>query len=65
MEEKYGRAERTWAMDRGMVSEDNLDCLRERDTLYIVGTPKGRLRKFEKELKDGRWGCASRKMKAS
>ena len=37
-------------MDRGMVSEDNLDYLRERDALYIVGTPKGRLRKFEKEL---------------
>lgn len=50
MERKYGRAERIWAMDRGMVSEDNLDYLRERDALYIVGTPKGRLRKFEKEL---------------
>lgn len=50
MESKYGRAERIWAMDRGMISEDNLDYLRERDALYIVGTPKGRLRKFEKEL---------------
>jgi len=50
MEAKYGRAERIWAMDRGMVSEDNLDYLRERDALYIVGTPKGRLRQFEKEL---------------
>ncbi|MDA1088299.1 MAG: IS1634 family transposase [Verrucomicrobia bacterium] len=52
MEKKYGRAERIWAMDRGMVSEDNLDYLRERDALYIVGTPKGRLRKFERELHD-------------
>jgi len=50
MEEKYGRAERIWAMDRGMVSEDNLDYLREREALYIVGTPKGRLREFEREL---------------
>ena len=50
MESKYGRAERIWAMDRGMVSEDNLDYLRERNALYIVGTPKGRLRQFEKEL---------------
>lgn len=50
MEAKYGRAERIWAMDRGMVSEDNLDYLRERNALYIVGTPKGRLRQFEKEL---------------
>lgn len=50
MEKKYGRAERIWAMDRGMVSEDNLDYLREREALYIVGTPKGRLRQFEREL---------------
>jgi len=52
MERKYGRAERIWAMDRGMVSEDNLDYLREREALYIVGTPKGRLRKFEQQLHD-------------
>jgi transposase len=50
MERKYGRAERIWAMDRGMVSEENLDYLRERDALYIVGTPKGRLRLFERQL---------------
>lgn len=50
MERKYGRAERIWAMDRGMVSEDNLDYLREREALYIVGTAKGRLRHFEREL---------------
>jgi transposase len=37
-------------MDRGMVSEGNLDYLREHKALYIVGTPKGRLRKFEAEL---------------
>jgi len=56
MEKKYGRAERIWAMDRGMVSEENLDYLRERDALYIVGTPKGRLRKLEKEfLHAGDW----------
>lgn len=50
MEAKYGRAERIWAMDRGMTSEDNLDYLRERGALYVVGTPKGQLRQFEREL---------------
>lgn len=54
MERKYGRAERIWAMDRGMVSEENLDYLRKRDALYIVGTPKGRLRGFERELLEQR-----------
>jgi transposase len=52
MESKYGKAERIWAMDRGMVSEENLDYLRQKKALYIVGTPKGRLRRFERELLD-------------
>jgi len=47
MEEKYGKARRIWVMDRGMVSEENIDFLREREARYIVGTPKGQLRKFE------------------
>ncbi len=54
MESKYGRAQRIWAMDRGMVSEENLEYLRSREALYIVGTPKGRLRKFERELLEQR-----------
>ena len=52
MEEKYGQASRIWVMDRGMVSEENLDSLRERKAAYIVGTPKGQLRQFEGQLLD-------------
>ncbi len=37
-------------MDRRMTSEDNLDYLRARGALYIVGTPKSQLRQFEREL---------------
>lgn len=29
MEEKYGCAKRVWVMDRGMISEENLEFLRE------------------------------------
>ena len=50
MERRYGKAMRIWLMDRGMISEDNLDFLRSRNAQYIVGTPKARLRQFEKEL---------------
>jgi transposase len=50
MEEKYGQAQRLWVMDRGMVSEENIEFLRERHARYIVGTPKAQLRQFEKEL---------------
>ena len=50
METKYGKAQRIWVMDRGMVSEENIEYLRARDARYIVGTPKSQLRRFEKEL---------------
>jgi transposase len=55
MEKKYGRANRIWVMDRGMVSEANLKFLREREGRYIVGTPKASLRKFEKHLLEQNW----------
>jgi len=40
MEAKYGVAERVWVMDRGMVSEENIEFLREKKARYLVGTPK-------------------------
>lgn len=55
MEAKYGRANRIWVMDRGMVSEDNLKFLRQRNGSYIVGTPKAMLRRFEEHLADKQW----------
>jgi transposase len=55
MEKKYGRANRIWVMDRGMVSEDNLKYLRGRGGSYIVGTPKAMLRRFEQHLIDKKW----------
>jgi len=52
MEKKYGQAKRIWVMDRGMISEDNLDFLRSRDAFYLVGTPKSQLKRFEAQLLD-------------
>ena len=43
MERKYGKARRIWALDRGMVSEENLRFIRERGGHYIVGTPRSDL----------------------
>jgi transposase len=54
MERKYGRANRVWVMDRGMVSEANLAFLRERGDRYLVGTPKAMLRQFERHLVEQR-----------
>lgn len=55
MEQKYGRSQRIWVMDRGMVSEKNLQMLRAREGRYIVGTPKAMLRRFEQHLLDQDW----------
>ena len=52
MERKYGKADRLWVMDRGMVSEDNLEFMRERGARYLVGTPKSDLKKVEQHLVD-------------
>jgi len=50
MEQKYGQAQRIWVLDRGMVSEENLEFLRARQAHYLVGTPKAQLRQFEVAL---------------
>jgi len=55
MESKYGKANRVWVMDRGMVSEENLEFMRESGARYLVGTPKSLLKKFEQHLLDQNW----------
>jgi len=55
MESKYGRANRIWVMDRGMVSQDNLRFVRGRGGSYIVGTPRAMLRRFERYLTETDW----------
>ena len=55
MREKYGQERRTWVMDRGMVSEENLDQLREWNASYLVGTPKSMLKAFEQRLLEHDW----------
>lgn len=55
MEKKYGKANRVWVMDRGMVSEKNLAFLREHEGSYILGTPKAMLRQFEQHLTNKGW----------
>lgn len=55
MEQKHGKARRVWVLDRGMVSDENLQFLRDRDGQYIVGTPKATLKSFEQALLDQDW----------
>ena len=55
IEGQYGAAGRIWVMDRGMISEDNLEYLKEGGRRYIVGTPRSQLRRYEQELLKSDW----------
>lgn len=55
MEKRYGKANRIWVMDRGMVSEENMDLLKKEDRRYILGTLRGQLKKYESELLKADW----------
>ena len=52
IEAQYGKARRVWVMDRGIPTEETLEQMRRSDppVHYLVGTPKGRLSRLEKEL---------------
>jgi len=50
IESRYGQADRIWAMDRGMVSEDNVHFLRQSSRRYILGTSKSLLKKYEQDM---------------
>ena len=55
IESQYGRSGRIWVMDRGMLSEDNLEFLQSQKRRYIIGTPKSQLKHFEQELLSTDW----------
>jgi transposase len=57
IEKLYGKAQRIWVMDRGIPTEEVLEEMRQSDppVHYLVGTPKGRLAKYEQELLERPW----------
>jgi transposase len=57
MEELYGKARRVWLMDRGIPTEKILEEMRSSDqqTFYLVGTPRARVAKYEKQWLELPW----------
>lgn len=57
IEAQYGKARRTWLMDRGIPTEAVLAEMRASDppVQYLVGTPKGRLTRLERALLSQPW----------
>jgi transposase len=57
VEDLYGRAQRVWLMDRGIPTEAILAEMRDpaREMFYLVGTPKARVSKYEKQWLELPW----------
>jgi transposase len=57
IEAEYGKAGRTWIMDRGIPTEAVLAEMRaaETPTHYLVGTPRGRLNQLERDFLAKPW----------
>ncbi len=55
IEQMYGKARRTWIMDRGIPTEATLKEMREAGTQYLVGTPRSMLSKLEQQFTDKPW----------
>lgn len=57
IETLYGKAQRIWVMDRGIPTEEVLAQMRASDPpiQYLVGTPKGRLSRYEQRLLELPW----------
>lgn len=57
IESLYGKARRVWLMDRGIPTEGVLQEMRaaERQMFYLVGTPKARVTKYEKQWLNLPW----------
>jgi transposase len=57
VENTHGKAKRVWVMDRGIPTEEILAEMRspERQTFYLVGTPKSKISQHEKQWLDLPW----------
>ena len=50
MEERFGKVNRVWVMDRGMVSADNIAWLNSTGRRYVIGTARAELGRFAKQM---------------
>ena len=57
IESNYGKARRVWVMDRGIPTEEVLKEMRTsgREIFYLVGTPRSKVRQYEKKWLDLPW----------
>jgi transposase len=54
MEERFGKANRVWVMDRGMTSEDNLAWLQSTNRRYLLGTSRPEMKRWSRDIAEAR-----------
>jgi transposase len=55
VEQRFGRAQRVWVMDRGMISKETLRFLNKDGRRYLLATRRSDLKKFQSKLTNGAW----------
>jgi transposase len=55
IEARFGKSQRVWVMDRGMIDEESLAFLSEPGRRYLLSTKRHALNQFQSELANGGW----------
>jgi transposase len=52
MEARFGLADRVWVMDRGMMSQKNIDWLRKTGRRYVLGASRQEVKRWRQQIVD-------------
>ena len=55
VEQRFGRSQRVWVMDRGMISKKTLRFLNKDGRRYLLATRRSELKKFQEHLGKSGW----------
>jgi transposase len=55
VEARFGRSQRVWVMDRGMIGKEALKFLGRSGRRYLLATRRGELGSFAKQVRAGGW----------
>jgi transposase len=55
VERRFGKTQRVWVMDRGMISQQTLAFLSQPGRRYLLATRRSELHQFQEELRSGGW----------
>lgn len=55
IEQRFGKSNRVWVMDRGMISQETLEFLEDEDRRYVLATKRADLALFQEELRPCGW----------